>query len=579
MKKVTLQNKLYNIWSSIYIDKPVDKLDEFIEEIEQFKEKNKLSPKPELWYKDAIVYSLYVDLFNKDFSGLENKLEYIADLGVNTLWLLPILESPMKDVGFDISRYDRVRKELLGLGDDATEKDQEKRFSSFLKKAHQHGLQVIFDIAMNHSSEEHQWFQESRKSEDNPYRDYYIWNKDKEKYKETRLLFKGMVDSNWEKDGDNYFFHRFFEFQPDLNYRNPDVLFNMSRTLMYWLGQGVDGFRTDAIPYLWKEDGTNCENLPQTHQIVKFYRVILDYLRPNTLLLAEACQPPKEVVKYFGDNDECHAGYHFPLMPQIFKAMAIQKAEPIMKVLSSEVTPAIKDHNQWFTFLRVHDELTLEMVSEEDRKIIHDHYCRDPRWDFRVGEGVAARLSELMEFNSDKYGMAYSIMLTLPGTPLVYYGDEFGKPNDEKYYEEKIKETGYTDSRYFVRGEIDWDKWEKEIANPESFHHIVNNTIKTQLKVRKSTKVFSRGDINWLDILDREENSIDCLLAFVRKYKKDNIIVLHNLSDSKIHTSFNINYVSATTEDMLGQKIKTDEKGNLIMDGFTYLWIKIENDK
>lgn len=578
MKKVTLQDTLYKIWHSIYPNEPAEKLYEFTTEVEEFKKKNKLQAKPEMWYKDAIVYSLYVDLFNNDFNGLEEKLEYIADLGVNTLWLLPILESPMKDVGFDISRYDRVRKDLLGLDDNATDKDQEDRFKSFLEKAHEHGLQVIFDIAMNHSSEEHQWFKESRKSEDNPYRNYYIWNKDTNKYKETRLLFKGMVNSNWEKDGDNYFFHRFFEFQPDLNYRNPEVLFNMSKILMYWLNQGVDGFRADAIPYLWKEDGTNCENLEQTHYIVKFYRAILDYLRPNTLLLAEACQPPKEVVKYFGNNDECHAGYHFPLMPQIFKAIAIQKAEPIIKVLSSEITPAIKDNNQWFTFLRVHDELTLEMVSEEDRKIIHDYYCRDPRWDFRVGEGVAARLSELMEFNADKYGLAYSIMLTLPGTPLVYYGDEFGKPNDEEYYKKKIKETGYTDARYFVRGEMDWNKWEKEIADPNSFHHIVNKTIKTQLWIRKSTKVFSRGSIDWLEILDSEEKNIDSILAFVRKYKNENIIVLHNLSDKQIHTNFNVNYVSATTQDMLGQEINTDDNGCLIMNAFTYLWIKIEND-
>lgn len=576
MNKGTLTQNLREIWDALYPESPSTQLESFIYELEAFKQNNPLSEQDEKWYKDAIVYSLYVDLFNEDFDGLEEKLPYLSDLGVSCIWLLPILESPMKDVGFDISRYNRVRRELLGLDKNASDEERENRFSSFLAKAHDHGLKVIFDIAMNHTSDQHEWFRESRKSTTNNYRDYYIWNPDKNRYTETRLLFKGMVNSNWEPDGDWYYFHRFFEFQPDLNYHNPTVLFEMSRILMYWIGQGVDGLRADAIPYLWKKEGTNCENLPETHLIIKFFRAIIDYLRPDTLLLAEACQPPKEVVKYFGENDECHAGYHFPLMPQIFKSLATAEARPIMEVLSSQVTPAIKDENQWFTFLRVHDELTLEMVSEEDRKIIHDYYCRDPRWDFRVGEGVAARLSELMEFNPGKYGLAYSVMLTLPGTPLVYYGDEFGKPNDEAYYEEKIKATGYTDSRYFVRGKIDWEKWQNELENPESFHTKVYHKVKKQLAVRKSTKVFGRGSIDWLEILDTDDNPIPSVLAFIREYEEEQVMVIHNLSEETQNTNLRVNFVTENDYDMLEQQVTQNDEGYLVLSPHSYHWFKLK---
>lgn len=576
MNKGTLTQNLRKIWDSLYPESPSTQLELFISELEAFKQNNPLSEQDVKWYKDAIVYSLYVDLYNEDFDGLEEKLPYLSDLGVNCIWLLPILESPMKDVGFDISRYNRVRRELLGLDENASDEERENRFSSFLAKAHDHGLKVIFDIAMNHTSDQHEWFQESRKSTGNAYRDYYIWSPDKNRYTETRLLFKGMVNSNWEPDGDWYYFHRFFEFQPDLNYHNPTVLFEMSRILMYWIGQGVDGLRADAIPYLWKKEGTNCENLPETHLIIKFFRAIIDYLRPNTLLLAEACQPPKEVVKYFGENDECHAGYHFPLMPQIFKSLATAEARPIMEVLSSQVTPAINNENQWFTFLRVHDELTLEMVSEEDRKIIHDYYCRDPRWDFRVGEGVAARLSELMEFNPGKYGLAYSVMLTLPGTPLVYYGDEFGKPNDEAYYEEKIEETGYTDSRYFVRGKIDWGKWQNELDNPDSFHSKVYRKVKKQLAVRKSTKVFGRGSIDWLEILDTDENPIPSVLAFIREYEEEQVMVVHNLSEETQNTNLRVNFVTENDYDMLEQQVTQNEEGYLVLPPYSYHWFKLK---
>ena len=445
-----LSETLTNLWESLYPQKNTKLLQSFLKEIETTKQEIQFPSHNPEWYKDAVVYSLYVDLFNTDFDGLKEKLNYLQNLGVNCLWLLPILDSPMKDAGFDIRDYQQIRTELLGLPETSTKEEQRKIFRNFLQEAHERGIKVIFDIAINHTSVEHAWFKESRKSEDNPYRDYYIWSKNTNLYKDARIIFYGLCESNWQKDGNWYFFHRFFEFQPDLNFKNPQVLIEMTRNFLFWMKEGVDGFRADAIPYLWKEDGTTCENLPQTHTVVKFFRTVLDYIRPNTLLLAEACQKPKEVVKYFGNGDECNAGYHFPLMPQIFKAIAAQNSEPITKTLSPDVTPNIPETAQWFTFLRCHDELSLELVyvSEEDRKYIHNNYCLKPEWDFRLGQGISARLSELMQRNPQKIALAYSIMLTLPGTPIIYYGDEFGKVNDENYYKEMIKHTGKDETSF-----------------------------------------------------------------------------------------------------------------------------------
>ncbi|HRZ77918.1 MAG TPA: alpha-amylase family glycosyl hydrolase, partial [Bacteroidales bacterium] len=466
--------------------------------------------------------------------GLEAKLPYLRDLGVNCLWLLPILDSPMRDAGFDIRRYDRIRPSLFSLPEDADDVLIHGRFTDFLKAAHTLGIRVIFDVAMNHTSEEHPWFQQSRSSEDNPFRSYYIWNHDDSKYSGARLLFKGMCPSNWEKDGEGYFFHRFFEFQPDLNYRDPRVLVEISRVLLHWLASGVDGFRVDAIPYLWKEEGTNCENLPETHLIVKFFRSVVDLVCPGTLLLAEACQPPNEVVKYFGEGDECHAGYHFPIMPQIFKALALGSALPVKATLSPEVTPDIAPGNQWFMFLRLHDELTLEMVSPEDRAIIHGHYCRDPRWDFRVGEGISARLAELLEFDMRRIRLAYSIMFTLPGTPIIYYGDEFARGNDERYYEEVKALTGYNDTRYFVRGPIRWNETEALLADPSSLGSQVFQTLKEMIHVRSGHPAFGRGSLEWMEISNPSGIPLPEVLAYRRTLENDEVIVIQNMGPQPI---------------------------------------------
>ncbi len=528
--------RIRTAWHELYPEPESNELlENLLSELEIARSSNNFGAQPEGWYKEAVVYALYVDFFAQTFDGLIGKLDHLKELGATCIWLLPILDSPMRDAGFDIRDYRNIRADLLGLPQDTSAEVKQLAFRDFLSEAHAHGLRVIFDIAMNHTSEEHPWFVESRKGPENPYRDYYIWNKDTNKYTETRLLFKGMCPSNWEKDGEWYFFHRFFEFQPDLNYKNPQVLVEISRILLFWLSQGLDGFRADAIPYIWKEEGTDCENLPKTHTVIKIFRAVLDYVRPNTLLLAEACQPPHEVVKYFGSGDECHAGYHFPLMPMIFKSLAVQDASPVQNILHPSVTPEIARENQWFMFLRLHDELTLEMVTAEDRAIIHGHYCKDPRWDFRVGEGISARLSELLDRDPQKIALAYSIMLTLPGTPIIYYGDEFAKLNDEAFYESFKLETGKDDTRYFVRGPLDWRQIGRELKNPDSLTSKVNIELRVQLEVRAQWPVFGRGDSQWapIEISPRLGNEKP-LLAYFRSMPGQRVLVLNNLSDREI---------------------------------------------
>ena len=572
---MNLFQSLRELWLELYPRQSIKLLEEFTKEIKNTRTDLNFEPHGPEWYKDVVVYSLYVDLFNTDFRGLIQKLDYLQDLGVSCLWLLPILDSPMKDAGFDIRHYDQIRPDLLGLPEGASISEQQQLFRGFLDEAHKRGLKVIFDIAINHTSDEHPWFIESRKSVNNPYRDYYIWSRDTNVYKEARIIFEGLCESNWEKDGEWNYFHRFFEFQPDLNFKNPEVLIEMTRNFLFWLKQGVDGFRADAIPYLWKEDGTTCENHPTLHVVVKFFRTVLDYVRPNTLLLAEACQKPNEVVKYFGNGDECNAGYHFPLMPQIFKSLASENAEAVTSILDTSVTPVIPDSAQWFTFLRCHDELSLELVyvSEEDRKYIHDNYCRKPLWDFRLGQGVAARLSELLKRDPQKIGLAYSIMLSLPGTPIIYYGDEFGKLNDEKFYKEMIQLSGKDDTRFLVRGKIDWEEVEVELNNPDSFSSQVYKRVKKLVNKRNKYKAFGRGNIEWVNMLNNRGYKSNEVLAYYRIYQNEKIFVIHNLSHKSIDVADDI-IKTTLDKDLIGSKIKI-ENGLLQLQAFEYLWIEM----
>ncbi len=567
------RDRLYTLWRELYPEKTIEKLDAFLSEFEPQAHEDTAYDD---WYKDAVIYSLYVDLFNKDFSGLIEKLDYLEDLGVNCLWLLPILDSPMRDAGFDIRNYDRIRADLLGLPDDFSKEEQEAVFGNFLNEAHRRGIRVIFDVAINHTSDQNPWFLEARKSEDNPYRDYYIWSKDTRLYGEARLLFKGIENSNWEPLGDWYYFHRFFSFQPDLNYKNPNVLLAMSQNLLYWQSMGVDGFRADAIPYLWKEEGTNCENLPKTHTVVKFFRAVLDYVKPGSLLLAEACQKPREVVKYMGNGDECHAAYHFPLMPMMFKAIAMGSSQPVRHTLSPAVTPEIPEIGQWLTFLRVHDELSLELVyvTEEDRKYIHENYCHKPEWDFRVGEGISARLSELFRQDVRKIALSYSLMLTITGSPVVYYGDEFGKLNDENYYREQIRLTGKDDTRFLVRGRIDWKQLEQDLKDPDNFHSRVYQIIKSLLNTRKEHRAFGRGKTEFIETKDLRGQTMDQVLAYLRITADENILVLNNLSDKAVAVRHPLpgNHVFVLN---LNGFSYDEEKEAFLLEPYGFVWLGV----
>lgn len=541
-------NNIYQYWNVLYENQAIEKLDAFINEISSFPypHTNNLDD----WYKDAVVYSLYVDLFANNFNGLTEKLDYLQNLGVNCLWLLPVLQSPMRDAGFDISDFYKIREALLG--------DDENSFDNFLQHAHAKGMRVLFDIALNHTSDTHAWFVEAKKSKENKYRDYYIWSDTKEKYSKARVIFKGIETCNWEKSGGQYYFHRFFNFQPDLNYKNPEVLVQMCKVLLYWQSKGVDGFRADAVPYLWKEEGTNCENLPKTHTILKFMRAVLDYVKQGTLLLAEACQPPKEVVKYLGNGDECHAAYHFPLMPNIYMAIAKHSAKPIVQILSPDKTPAIPEHTQWFTFLRCHDELSLEKVyvTEQERAFIHDAYCHNLKWDFRQGEGISARLADLMQVDEKRILLAFSIMLTLPGTPIIYYGDEFAKFNDYAYYKKMVAQTGKDDTRFLVRGNIDWKQLEIILQDRNHIGHNVFYKLRKMLQVRNNAKIFGRGSLHFVEHSDE-------WLVFKRIYKDDEWLIMHNLTSKVQDVDFRAEFPNAPT----------------VLQPYGFAWIKRNEDE
>jgi maltose alpha-D-glucosyltransferase / alpha-amylase len=373
-----------------------------------------------LWFKKALFYEIHLRGFydgnadgSGDFRGLTEKLDYLEWLGVDCIWLLPMYASPLRDGGYDIADYEAIHPDY-GTIDDVRD---------FLEAAHQRGMRVIADLVMNHTSSDHMWFQESRKGgEDNPYADWYVWSDTDERYQDARIIFTDTEVSNWTWDPIRgaYYWHRFFGHQPDLNYENPAVHEAMLDALRFWLDLGLDGFRLDAVPYLYEEEGTICENLPRTHEFLKKVRRTVDEEYPDRVLLAEANQWPEDVVEYFGDGDECHMAFHFPVMPRMFMGMRREDATPIYEIL--ERTPAIPDNCQWGLFLRNHDELTLEMVTDEERDYMYSEYAKDPR--MKINVGIRRRLAPLLDNGRDDIELMHAILFSLPGSPVLYYGDE-----------------------------------------------------------------------------------------------------------------------------------------------------------
>ncbi|GAB6188476.1 hypothetical protein JCM30566_02150 [Marinitoga arctica] len=542
--------KIKELWKEVYNNEY--KLDELIEFLNSEKLDKSIEDKE--WYKKAVIYSLYVDLFSENFKNLITKLDYLNDLGINTLWLLPVLDSPLKDQGFDIRNYYKIREDL-GTNED---------FKLFLSEAHKRGIKVIFDIAINHTSNEHEWFKSASSSKNSPYRNYYIWNEDTNKYSEARLLFKGMVNSNWEynEKTKDYYFHRFYPFQPDLNYRNPNVLIEMIKILVFWKKMGVDGFRMDAAPFLWKEEGTNCENLPNTHRILKIFRLALDYVQEGSILIAEANLSPNDVVEYFGNGDECHAGYHFPIMPKFFLTIAEKDYTHILETLKPENTPEIPESCRWFTFLRCHDELTLEFVTKEEREKMNKYYLKDNLWSFREGEGISGRLYELMDRDINKVLLSFSMLFSTEGSPIIYYGDEIAVENDYEFYEKMTKITGFKDSRFLNRGPINWNYVMNKLNDKKNKEYIVFNEIKNMLNIRKEYIEFfeQKGEI--IPVKDKS------LYVVKKKYKDRMIWSFHNLTN----VSKEIPLIKEGLELFEKNKIS-----KVLLNPYGFSWILFEN--
>ncbi len=372
-----------------------------------------------LWFKRSVFYEIHVRGFYDangdgigDFRGLTEKLDYLQWLGIDCIWLLPFYDSPLRDGGYDISDFRRVHPDY-GSVDDVQE---------LIDAAHARRIRVIADLVMNHTSIDHPWFQESRSSPDNPKRDWYVWSDTDDRYTDARIIFIDTEASNWTWDpvAGKYYWHRFFSHQPDLNYDNPDVQEEMLNVLRFWLDLGLDGFRLDAVPYLIEREGTICENLPETHAYLKRIRREVDERYPDRVLLAEANQWPGDVVAYFGQGDECHMAFHFPVMPRMFMAMRREEAVPVYEIL--EHTPRIPESCQWGLFLRNHDELTLEMVTDDERDYMYNEYAKDPR--MKLNLGIRRRLAPLLDNGRDEIELMHAILFSLPGSPVLYYGDE-----------------------------------------------------------------------------------------------------------------------------------------------------------
>jgi len=489
-----------------------------------------------LWYKDAVIYQLHVRTFCDsnndgigDFGGLMQKLDYLQELGVNTIWLLPFFPSPLRDDGYDIANYRAIHPNYGTLED----------FKTFLAAAHARGLRVIIEMVLNHTSDQHPWFQESRSSRDNPKRDWYVWSDTDDRYKEVRIIFLDTELSNWAWDpvSKSYYWHRFFSHQPDLNWDNPAVFEEMWDVMKFWLDLGVDAFRLDAVPYLIERDGTNGENLPETHAIIRRLRKRLDESFPGRMLLAEANQWPADVRAYFGDGDEFHMAFHFPLMPRIFMAVQLEDRKPIIENL--EQTPQIPENCQWCTFLRNHDELTLEMVTDVERDYMYDAYATDKT--MRLNLGIRRRLAPMMDNDRRRIQLLNVLLMSLPGTPVIYYGDEIG-----------MGDNIYLGDRNGVRTPMQWNGgWNGGFsgADPERLYSpLISNPVfgyqainveaqkrsqhsllawtKRLIEVRKSSRIFSRGSIEFL----RPSNHR--VLAYIRKLGDEQVLAINNLSSS-----------------------------------------------
>ena len=540
-------------------------------------------PEDGLWYKDAIIYQVHVRTFRDsngdgigDFRGLAEKLDYLQELGITALWLMPFFPSPLRDDGYDIADYRSIHPSYGTLDD----------VKGFLAAAHQRGIRVIVEMVLNHTSDQHPWFQESRSSRDNPHRDWYVWSDTDTKYKGVRIIFLDTETSNWARDpvSKSYYWHRFFSHQPDLNYDNPAVREEMWSIMQFWLEMGVDGFRLDAVPYLIEREGTSCENLPETHTILKDLRRRVDEHFPGRMLLAEANQWPADLRPYFGDGDEFHMAFHFPVMPRMFMSVQLEDRKPIVDILQQ--TPAIPDPCQWCLFLRNHDELTLEMVTDIERDYMYDTYAGDKA--MRLNLGIRRRLAPLLDNDRRRVELMNGMLMSLPGTPIIYYGDEIG-----------MGDNIHLGDRNGVRTPMQWDGgWNAgfSTADPENLYsplilnpvygypavnvysqkrsgHSLLAWMKRIISARKSTQVFGRGSIEFLHPGNHR------VLAYVRQLKSETVLVVNNLSSSAQAVELDLRrYKGNILVEMFGRNIFPrigDLPYLLTMGPYQFFWFRL----
>ena len=535
------------------------------------------------WYKDAIIYQVHVRTFSDsngdgigDFQGLAQRLDYVQELGVTAIWLMPFSPSPLRDDGYDISDYKSVHPSYGTLED----------FKTFLSGAHDRGIRVIIEMVANHTSDQHPWFLESRASQDNPKRDWYVWSDTDTRYGGTRIIFVDTEMSNWAWDpvSKSYYWHRFFSHQPDLNYDNPAVREEMWNVMKFWLELGVDGFRLDAVPYLIEREGTSCENLPETHDVIRELRKKADDQFPGAMLLAEANQWPADLRPYFGNGDEFHMAFHFPLMPRMFMGLRLEDRKPITEILQQ--TPEIPASCQWCLFLRNHDELTLEMVTDIERDYMYDIYARDKT--MRLNLGIRRRLAPLLDNDRRRIELMNGMLFSLPGTPIIYYGDEIG-----------MGDNIYLGDRNGVRTPMQWSGgwnggfsagdpeslYSPPILNPVYGYQAVNvlsqkrsehsllSWMKHIIQVRRSSPVFGSGSIEFLYPANHR------VLAYVRQLGKETVLVVNNLSSAAQAVELDLRrYKGNILIEMFGRNVFpriTDLPYLLTMGPYQFYWFRL----
>ena len=536
-----------------------------------------------LWYKDAVFYQLHVKSFADsngdgigDFPGLTSKLQHLAALGVDCLWLQPMYPSPFRDDGYDISDYTSIHPSYGTLQD----------FTDFLEQAHSLGLRVIIELVLNHTSDQHAWFQEARSSTDNPRRNWYVWSDTDDRYRGVRIIFIDTELSNWAWDpvSKAYYWHRFFSHQPDLNFDNPAVRDEIWKVMKFWLDLGVDGFRVDAVPYLVEREGTSCENLPETHDVLKGLRARLDTSFTDRVLLAEANMWPEDVRPYFGDGDEFHMSFHFPIMPRMFMALRLEDRKPLIDII--ERTPNIPESCQWGLFLRNHDELTLEMVTDLERQYMWDEYAQDPR--ARINLGIRRRLAPLLDGDRRRIELMIGLLMSLPGSPIVYYGDEIG-----------MGDNVYLGDRNSVRTPMQWTGgfnagfssadperlWLPLVQNAVFGYQAVNvesqqrnptsllNWMRRLIEVRRQARIFGRGSIEFL----KPDNHR--VLAFTRTLGRETILVVSNLAGTAQAVDLDLSRLSgAIPIEMFGGSVFPrigTEPYVMMMGPYDFYWFRL----